>query len=194
MNPSFTKTTGIPTFKDTGVCSNNETARYCHTGKKFGFAAAGLLGVCALILGSTPAIAATATTTFGVSATVVATCGVTATAMPFGNYTGVLINVTSAVSVTCTNTTTYNLGLSAGLATGATVSNRSMTGGAVLLNYALYRDSSRTLNWGVTIGTDTLAGTGNGSVQPLTVYGQLPAGQFVTPGAYADTITATVTY
>jgi len=28
----------------------------------------------------------------------------------------------------------------------------------------------------------------------LTVYGQIPGGQFVTPGAYVDTITATVTY
>jgi hypothetical protein len=98
----------------------------------------------ALVLGSMPAIASTATTTFAVSATVVATCGVTATARPFGNYTGGLINATSTASVTCINTTTYNLGLSAGLATGATVSARSMTGGAVPLNYALSRPFGKT--------------------------------------------------
>lgn len=154
----------------------------------------GILGL-SLLAPVRPALASTATTTFGVSAAVVATCGVTATALPFGNYTGVLVSASSTVSVTCTNTTSYNVSLDPGLATGATVSNRSMTGsGGVLLNYTLYRDSSHTLNWGSTVGTDTLAGTGNGSAQSLTVYGQTAAGQFVTPGSYNDTITATVTY
>ena len=106
-----------------------------------------------------------------------------------------LDTATSTVSVTCTNTTPYNVGLSAGLATGATVVTRSMTGPAsALLGYQLYRDSAHSLNWGITIATDTLAGTGNGSAQPLTVYGLVPAGQYVAPGTYSDTITATVTY
>jgi spore coat protein U-like protein len=114
--------------------------------------------------------------------------------MPFGNYSGVLVSASSTVSVTCTNTTPYNVSLDPGLSTGATVSNRSMTGGGVLLNYSLYRDSAHTLNWGSTVGTDTLAGIGNGSPQSLTVYGQLSAAQFITPGSYNDTVTATVTY
>jgi spore coat protein U-like protein len=141
------------------------------------------------------AIAATATTTFAVTATVQATCLVSATAMAFGTYTGVTATSSSTVSVTCTNTTPYNLGLSAGLATGATVSTRSMTGpGAALLGYALFSDSGRTVNWGQTIGTDTVTGTGNGSAQALTVYGQVAAAQYLAPGAYTDTITATITY
>jgi spore coat protein U-like protein len=70
-----------------------------------------------------------------------------------------------------------------------------MTGpGAALLGYALFSDSAHTLNWGQMIGTDTVTGTGNGSAQALTVYGQLAASQYVTPGAYKDTLTATVTY
>jgi spore coat protein U-like protein len=153
------------------------------------------LSFLALSLPSTPAVAATTTTTFGVSATVQATCLVSASALAFGTYTGVVANSTSAVSVTCTNTTPYNVGLSAGLATGATVSARKMTGPAsALLGYAMYSDAARTVNWGQTIGTDTVAGTGNGSAQAITVYGQAAAGQYVAPGAYADTITATVTY
>jgi len=89
----------------------------------------------------------------------------------------------------------YNVGLSAGLATGATVTNRSMTGPAsALLGYKLFSDSGRTINWGNTVGINTVAGVGNGASQSLTVYGQIPAGQFVRPGSYADTITATVTY
>jgi spore coat protein U-like protein len=154
------------------------------------------LSFLALGLASRPAVAATtATTTFAVTATVQATCLVSATAMAFGTYTGVLANSTSTVSVTCTNTTPYNVGLSAGLATGATVTARKMTGpAAALLGYALFSDAARSVNWGQTIGTDTVTGIGNGSAQALTVYGQTAAAQYVAPGAYADTITATVTY
>jgi spore coat protein U-like protein len=142
-----------------------------------------------------PAIAATTTTTFAVTATVQATCLVSATAMAFGTYTGAVATSTSAVSVTCTNTTPYNIGLSAGLATSATVTTRSMTGPAsALLGYGLFQNAGHTTNWGQTIGTDTVTGTGNGAAQPITVYGQVLAAQYVAPGAYADTITATVTY
>jgi spore coat protein U-like protein len=141
------------------------------------------------------AIAATTTTTFAVTATVQATCIVSATPMAFGTYTGLLASTTSTVSVTCTNTTPYNVGLNAGLASGATVTTRKMTGpGSALLGYDLFSDSARTVNWGQTIGTDTVTGTGNGSAQALTVYGQVAAGQYLAPGAYTDTITATVTY
>ena len=69
-----------------------------------------------------------------------------------------------------------------------------MSAGAGLLNYALFSDVSRTLNWGKTVATDTLAGTGNGSAQSLSVYGRVVASQFVSPGSYTDTITATITY
>ena len=154
-----------------------------------------ILGSLALVLAPMCAEAATATTTFAVTATVQATCLVSATALAFGTYTGAVANSTSTVSVTCTNTTPYNVGLSAGLATGATVTTRKMTGPAsAVLGYAMYSDSAHSVNWGQTIGTDTVAGTGNGSAQAITVYGQTVAAQYVAPGAYADTITATVTY
>ena len=154
-----------------------------------------ILGYLALVLAPMSADAATATTTFAVTATVQATCLVSATPLAFGTYTGVLVNSTSTVSVTCTNTTPYNVGLSAGLATGATVLTRKMTGPAsAVLAYAMYSDSGHSVNWGQTIGTDTVTGTGNGSAQAITVYGQTTAAQYVAPGAYTDTITATVTY
>jgi spore coat protein U-like protein len=138
---------------------------------------------------------ATATTTFSVTSTVLSACTITANALNFGTYSGVLINSTSSVSVTCTKTTAYNVGLSAGLATGATVTNRSMTGpSSALLGYTLFSNAGQTTNWGNTVGTDTLAGTGSGALQALSVYGQVPAGRYVRPGSYTDTITATVTY
>ena len=132
-----------------------------------------------------------------VSATVVASCTVSTTPMAFGTYNNTLLTSTATVTATCTNTTPYNVGLNAGLASGATVTARGMfVSGtpAVLLNYALYSNSGRTTNWGSTVGTDTVSGTGNGSGQAITVYGQIPAGQLVAPGSYADTITATITY
>ncbi len=156
------------------------------------------LGGCGLLAGlalSLPAQAATATSSIAVSATVQATCVNTATALAFGTYSGVQADATAVVTVTCTNSTPYNVGLNAGTAAGATVSTRKMTGGAsVFLNYALYSDAARTVNWGTTAATDTVAGVGSGAAQPLTVYGRVPAAQFVAPGAYADTIIATVTY
>lgn len=146
------------------------------------------------------AFAATSTTTFDATATVVDSCSVSATSMAFGNIDP-LVNATTAtdatstVTVTCANGTAYNVGLDAGTATAATVTSRKMTSGANTLSYALYRDSARTANWGATVGTDTVAGTGSGAGQALTVYGRIPSGQQAAPtGVYSDTITVTVTY
>jgi spore coat protein U-like protein len=121
-------------------------------------------------------------------------CGISASNLNFGNYTGTVLNATTTLQVGCTSGTAYNVGLNAGTATGATVTTRAMQNGTALLNYALYSNSGRTTNWGNTVGTDTVAGTGTGVAQPLTVYGQIAAGLHPTPGTYTDTITAAVTY
>ncbi|HPU14963.1 MAG TPA: spore coat protein U domain-containing protein, partial [Polymorphobacter sp.] len=63
------------------------------------------------------------------------------------------------------------------------------------LPYHMYSDAAHTLNWGDTIGVDTVTGTGNGLAQSHTVYGVIPTGSLVEPGAdYIDTITVTLTY
>ena len=162
--------------------------------KMFSPAILAAVGVLTLGLASTAAHATTTTTTFAVTANVQATCVVSAAPLSFGTYNGVLNNATSTVNVTCTNSTPYNVGLDQGTATGATVTTRKMKNGANLLNYSLFSNSGMTTNWGNTVGTDTVTGTGSGASQSLTVYGQVPAGQYVTPGSYSDTITATVTY
>jgi spore coat protein U-like protein len=159
-----------------------------------------LLIALVLALWGTASLAATTTTTFGVSATVVDSCSVSATALGFGNVdpvslAGTAVDATTTVDVTCANGTAYDVGLDAGTATGATVTTRQMTSGANTLNYALYSDSGRTTNWGNTVATDTVTGTGDGTAQSLTVYGRIPSGQGTVPtGAYSDTITVTVTY
>jgi spore coat protein U-like protein len=139
---------------------------------------------------------ASSTLQFNVSATVVKTCQLSTTSMAFGAYSGSLVYSTATISATCTNGTAYNVGLDAGTATGATVTSRRMTGpSSALLAYSLFSNSARSINWGNTIGTDTLSGTGTGVTQSLTVYGQIPAMQTgVVAGSYNDTVTVTLTY
>jgi spore coat protein U-like protein len=150
---------------------------------------AAALACLALGIAPTSAFAATtATASMAVSASVQATCIVSATAMAFGNYVSTAASTsTSSVSVTCTNSTPYTLGLDAGL-TG-TVTARQMKNGAAVLNYGLFTNATWTTNFA------TLASVnGTGSAVVTQVYGQIPAGQYVTPGTFTDTITATVTY
>jgi spore coat protein U-like protein len=157
-------------------------------------ALAGLIAAASLGLPPTQAAAATATATMAVTATVQATCLITTTPVAFGTYTGAVLAVAGGVTVTCTNTTPYNVGLDAGISTGATVATRKMTGPAgALLAYVLTSDAGHATNWGNLTGS-WVAGTGTGNAQPITVYGQIAAAQYVTPGAFTDTITATVNY
>lgn len=111
--------------------------------------------------------------------------------------TGVIaanVDATSTLSVQCTNTTPYNIGLNAGTGTGATVAVRKMTNGAATINYSLYSDSGRTTVWGNTVGTDTVSSTGTGSAQSFTIYGRVPPQTTPAAATYSDTITVTVTY
>ncbi|WDZ94331.1 spore coat U domain-containing protein [Herbaspirillum sp. WKF16] len=161
--------------------------------KKNRFVCASIAAV--MLASSAPSHAATASASLTISASVVAACTVVGSAIAFGAYTQALVNQTGSITVLCTNGTSYNVGLDAGTGSGSTVTSRKMsaTGGGTL-NYALYRDSGRTNNWGSTIGTDTQTGTGSGLVQTLTVYGQIAAAQTPLAGAYSDTVTVTLTY
>lgn len=155
----------------------------------------GLMAGSVLIGGG--AYAATTTTTFQVQITLTAQCLInSASTLNFGSSGFLSANVdqTSSIDVSCTDTTPYNIGLDVGTGSGATVAVRKMTSGGNTVNYTLYSDAGRTTLWGPTIGTDTVAATGNGTNQVYTIYGRVPAQTTPAPGAYADTITATVTY
>lgn len=142
--------------------------------------------------------AATATGQFTVRLTITAECRVnSATDLDFGSSGVIAANVDaqSTITVQCTNSTPYNVGINAGAGAGATVANRLMTGpDAATVGYTVYRDAARTQVWGITIGTDTLAGTGNGQAQPITVFGRVPPQSTPAAGAYSDTLTVTVTF
>jgi spore coat protein U-like protein len=137
----------------------------------------------------------TFTQSFAVTAVVQATCTVSAAPLVFGTYIGSPLAGTSGVTVTCTNTTTWNIGLNAGTTIGATVTTRKMAGPAgAALPYGLFLDSGHTKNWGLTTGVDASTGTGSGAAQPISVYGLIAAGLVARPGSYSDTIIATVSY
>lgn len=160
-------------------------------------ACAGAFAAMVMGLPQAPAYAATAAAPLAVSATVLATCVIVPTSLVFGTYAGVALSGTATVGVTCTSTTPYTVGLGAGngLTPTATVTTRHMTGAGVNLNYQLDQDALHAVNWGNTAGTDTPASANaTGLVVTLTVYGLIPAGQYVAPGAYTDSVTATVNF
>ena len=133
-----------------------------------------------------------------VSATIVASCTASGTSLDFGTGTDPLrhsgaIDATAALSVICTNTTPYSIGLSAGAnANGANASARAMKNGSNALPYQLYLDPARSKIWGE--DGNGYSGVGTGSFQSLTIFGRLPSLAGAVPGMYSDTVTVTITY
>ena len=160
--------------------------------------------ICVLVASTLPgARASTTSSNLTVQLLVTATCTVNAATLDFGS-TGLLataIDATASLSVACTNTTPYSVGLDNGANFSAT---RRMRQGATAnyIGYAIYTNAARTNAWTTASSSTTCTttnscflGTGDGSVQSITAYGQAPAlGTAPTPGAYNDTVTITVTY
>lgn len=137
------------------------------------------------------------TANFDVTMKIIADCTIAANPLDFGQSQGVLstaVTANTTLNVTCTNTTPYNVGLSAGSGTGSTTSARVMsgTGGNTSTVAFNLNQTSGGVNWGNTQGTDTLSGTGTGALQNLTVYGTVPSQSTPQPDTYKSTITATV--
>jgi spore coat protein U-like protein len=149
--------------------------------------------------GSTGCMAATATTTFNVQITITNACTiVSATNLNFGSVgviTAAGVASTSTITVQCTTSAPYTLGLSAGIGSGATIATRLMTSAATnTVQYSLFQDVAHSIVWGTTIGTNTVAGVGSGASQAVTVYGFVPSQSTPAAAVYNDTVTLTVTY
>lgn len=141
--------------------------------------------------------AGTDTDNMTVTATVIASCDVTANPLAFGNYDPVSstpLDAATTVSVFCTNGTSYEVTMGAGLGSGATVTARKLTWSGNLLTYSIYRDAGRSNVWGVTTGSNVVTGTGTGVSQSLNVYGRIPVNQTAPAGAYSDTVVVSVNY
>jgi len=153
-----------------------------------------------LILTSPPACStitvASGTFGFSVNATVINNCNISAGTLSFGSL-GVLkntVNAVSTISAQCTSGDAYQISLSGG--SSSNVAARSMQGpGGAKVTYQLYVDAGHMTPWGDgTSGTGMMQGTGNGTMQNITVYGTLPAQTTPAPGSYSDTITATISF
>jgi len=166
------------------------------TSKRTRVLAAALAAIMPFTSAGAAVYAKSKTATFDVTMRVVADCTIAANAIDFGS-TGVItttISGSSTINVTCTNTTPYNVGLDAGTGTGSTGTTRFLNGSGGntdTVAFNLYRSPGSSV-WGNTQGTDTAAGTGNGTPQALTVYGEVPMQKSPTPDSYKSTITATV--
>jgi spore coat protein U-like protein len=135
---------------------------------------------------------------FTVNGSVPNSCTLTPKPVPnlaFGNVPGPItsnVDQTTSIGLVCSGRTAWQIGLNNGLyASGAT--RRMRNGAGQFVVYELYRNSTRTLRWGNTLGSDTLTGTGTGGAQSWPVYGRVGA-QAPSIGSYSDTITVTVTY
>jgi spore coat protein U-like protein len=154
-------------------------------------------------LATSAAVAATATSTFQVLITVTKACSVTAgtaSNIDFGSVasTATALSASSNISVTCSKSTPYNIGMlpSNNNTTGAGVMS-PVVAGPDTIAYQLRSVSATGPIWGNT-ATPTavgngVAGTGTGAAQSIPVWATV-ASVNVTPGAYLDTVTVQVNY
>jgi spore coat protein U-like protein len=149
--------------------------------------------------------AGTATNTLTVQMTITASCTINAATLTFPSTAGTsltsaAVTGSTSLSVICTNGSPYSIGMGQGLNFSGG-SNRMASSGN-FLPYGLYVDAGFTFPWttgasnsACTVTNDCYLGTGNGSSQSVTVYGQVPTTPTAPPsGAYSDTVTMTVTY
>jgi spore coat protein U-like protein len=138
----------------------------------------------------------TASSTLAVSATVITSCTVLPGTLAFGNYNPTSaspLDVDGSFTISCTTGTAPVVGLGLGL--NSTGSTRRMTNGTVFLTYEIYKETGRSNVWGDTGGaTKTLSAAASIVPQTIPVYGRIPANQSATLGAFADTVSITLTF
>ena len=148
------------------------------------------------IVSNIPAQASTTTTgTMAVSTTVSATCTVSAGNMTFAAYTGSLITATSAISVNCTNGTTYTVSFNdTPDSTPAYYLVRSGGSSATASDRieVTFTNGSSTM----TSAAATITGTGTGSSAAAgTITGTLAGSQTgKTAGSFSKTMTLNLAY
>ena len=164
--------------------------------------------VAALVTGAASAQAANpATATFQVLITITKACTVTAGSasnINLGSVAATAVNTTGSntISVNCSKTTPYYVGLAPSNANTAGAGTMvSTTAPATNTDKVPYQLTSTAgaggTIWGNTATSTALgngvAGTGTGTAQSLTVYATAASANF-TPDSYADTVTVNVNY
>jgi spore coat protein U-like protein len=148
------------------------------------------IAVLFLLPSATRSDAATATSTFTLPMTVTSSCALKPTPTHHLGTSRAHPTVPAPPRGAVHEHHPYNIGLDAGLGTGATVAVRKLTNGSNTINYSLTPPARTTV--GQHRRHESVAGTGNGASQNYTVRPRAGADD-PTPAAYTDTITVTVT-
>ena len=155
-------------------------------------------------IAATPALADTASATFQVTMTIQKACTVTAGApsnIALGTVASTATNVAgnNTITVNCSKTTPYFIGLAPSNADTAGLGAMSGTGAntdKVAYQLRSTAGASGTI-WGNTATATSVgngvAGTGTGANQTHTVYVTVPSANF-TPDTYSDVVTVNVNY
>lgn len=152
-----------------------------------------------LAVGSSPLSAATTSGVLTVQATVVAACSAASGTLAFGTIdpgagTSSLPSVN--LSVTCTQGTSFSVGLGDGANASGTQRRMKGASQAQYLAYDLFRDSAGTQRFGDSVASQRLVGqTGLGATaNSIAVYGAVAGGQSAPADTYSDTVPITVYY
>ena len=136
----------------------------------------------------------------------VTSCTSTGLAINLGTYVSYQatdLDSAATMNVNCRRTggpgnVTVIIGLGAS-STSGTIAMRQLRGPVDRLNYNFYRDTSRQLVWGETIGANAVSQTvhvKNNTTETLTftIFGRIHALQDIAAGAYQDSLVMTVTF
>lgn len=123
------------------------------------------------------------------------TCNLSIVSVNFGSYDAFTSSpnvVTGQITETCDTGLPFVIKIAPGENSGGSFHPRKMISSrGDTLSYNLYRDSTHNEVLGDGTGS-TFTLTGIGGFKSFTVYGHIPAGQNVIPGAYSDSAVVTI--
>jgi spore coat protein U-like protein len=167
-----------------------------------------LLATAMVVTGGFVMTAPAATTAqFDVRITITPACSVVAGAgsdIDFGNVPAdtaagdALLKDSNTISVTCSKTTPYIVGLATGDGNNGTGQMSGTGANLDKVPYSLFQDAGYSVVWGNTgtaVGSagNDYAGTGTGSTQAIPVYAEVTNANW-TPDTYTDTVTVNVLF
>jgi len=126
-------------------------------------------------------------------------CTISTTSISFGTY-----DPLGASPNDSTGTLTYrcgppdrNVSIMLGAGGAGTFSPRQLSQGVERLSYNLYRDAARSVTWGDGTGGTSfyfIVDPPNSQDVVLTIYAQVPGGQDISGGSYADTVSVVINF
>jgi spore coat protein U-like protein len=128
-----------------------------------------------------------------------AKCTIATTAVAFGAYnvfTTAPVDSTGSVRFNC-NGGAANVQVTLSRGQSGTYAQRTLRRGTESLGYNLFLDANRSAVWGDGSGGSqsyVAANPPNNTDVTVTMYGRVPAGQDISAGAYADTVSVTINF